>query len=67
MGELHTGPMHPLKGADPESYIDLHILPPECLQKGVGDCRYLEQHNQAYSGWWGSLALFGFPPRRGEF
>ena len=26
MGELHTGPKHPLSGADPESYFDLHVV-----------------------------------------
>ena len=27
MGELHTGLRHPLSGADPDPYFDLHALP----------------------------------------
>ena len=50
MGELHTGPKHPLSGADPESYFDLHMIPPGYQPKGEGDCGYLAQYNQAYSG-----------------
>ena len=49
MGELHDGPKHPLRGADPESYFDPHMVPPVCLPKGEGDCRYLAQHKQVHS------------------
>ena len=41
MDELHTGPMHPLSGADPESYFDLHLVDLEYHPKGEGDCGYL--------------------------
>ena len=51
MGELHTGPYHPLCGADPESYFDLHLVPPGYRRKGEGNCMYLAQCNHAYSGW----------------
>ena len=50
MGELHTGPKHPWSGADPESYSDLHVVPPGYQPKGEGDCGYLTQYNQTYPG-----------------
>ena len=50
MGELHTGPKHPLNGADPASYFNLHVVPPRYHPKGVGNCGYQAQYNQAYSG-----------------
>ena len=64
MGELHTGPKHPLNVADPEPYLDLHVVLPGCQPKGEGDCGYLAQYNQAYSYGKGSLALVGCPPMR---
>ena len=53
MGELHVGPKHPLSGSDPESYLD--------QPKGEGDCRYLAQYNQAYSGQVGHASLGQLP------
>ena len=50
MDELHTGPKHPLCGADPETYFGLQMIPPGCQPKGEGNCRYLAQYYQAYSG-----------------
>ena len=61
MGELHTVPIQPPSGTDPESYIDLHILPPGYQPKGESDCGYLAQCNQAYSGRVG-LVSFGRLP-----
>ena len=51
MGEFHTGPKYPLSDADPESYFDVHVIPPLILTKGERDCGYLAQYNQAYSRW----------------
>ena len=50
MGELHTGPKHSLSGADHESNFDLHEVALGYQPKGEGDCGYLAQYNQAYSG-----------------
>ena len=41
MGELYTGSKHPMSGADPESYFDIHMIPPGYKQKGEEDCGYL--------------------------
>ena len=49
MAEFHTGPKHPLSGADPESYFDLHMVPPGYQSNRDSDCGYLAQYNQAYS------------------
>ena len=49
MGELHTGPIHPLSGTDPEFYFVLYVVPPGFKPKG-GDEWYLMQYDQAYSG-----------------
>ena len=61
MGELHTGPRHPLSGADPESYFDLHMVPPGYQPKGDGDCGCLAQYDQAYSGRVGLVCLGRLP------
>ena len=61
MGELHAGPKHPLSGADPESYVDLHVVPTGHQPKGEGDCGYLAQYNQAYSGRVGLISLGRLP------
>ena len=64
MVELHAGPKHPLSGADPESYFDLHVLD-------------ANQKERLTAGTWhsitrltldacGSLALVGNSPRRGQ-
>ena len=76
MGELHTGPSHPLSGTDPESYFDLHVVPPGYQPKGEDDCRYLAQYNQPYSWRVGLFSLGRLPteergtpiinPRAGE-
>ena len=50
MGELHTGPRHPLSDADPEFYFELHVVPHGCQPKGEDNCGYLAQYDQAYSG-----------------
>ena len=50
MSELHTGPRHPLSGADLESF-DLHMVPHGYQPNGEGDCGYLAQYDQAYSVW----------------
>ena len=50
MGELHTGSTHSRSGADPESYFYLHVVALGYQPKGEGDCVYLAQYNQAYSG-----------------
>ena len=47
MGELHTGPRHPLSGADPMPYFDLHMVPAGYQPKGESDCRFLAQYDQA--------------------
>ena len=49
MGELHTGPKHPLSGANHESYLNLHMLLPGYQPIGESDCGYLAQYIQAYS------------------
>ena len=49
MGELHTGQKHPINDTDPESYLDLHMVPIGYQPEGEGDGRYLAQYNQAYS------------------
>ena len=61
VGELHTGPKHPLSGADHESYFNLHMVPPGYQPKEDGDCEYLAQHNQAYSGQVGLASLGRLP------
>ena len=33
MSELLAGLRYPLSGADPESYFDLHVVPPDINQK----------------------------------
>ena len=50
MGDLHIGPRDPLSGEDRDSFFVLHVVPPGCQPKGEGDCGYLIQYNQAYSG-----------------
>ena len=61
MGELHTGPRHLQSGTDHESYLDLHVVPPEYQPKGEGDCGYLAQYNRVYSGWVGLIGLGRLP------
>ena len=61
MGELHDGPKHPLSGADPKSYFDLHVIPSGYQPKGEGDCRYQVQYNQAYAGQVGCVSLGQMP------
>ena len=53
MGELHTKLKYQLSGVDPESYFDLHTVPSGYQQKIEGNCGYLAQYNQTYSGWVG--------------
>ena len=48
-GELHAGPRHPLGCTDPESYFDLHVVPPGYQPTGEDDCGCLAQYTQAYS------------------
>ena len=57
MSELHTGPKHPLCGADLESYFDLHMIPPGYQAKGEGDCGNQVQYGQPYSGHVGLVSL----------
>ena len=45
MGELSARPIHPLSGADPESYFGHHVVHPGYQPKGEGDYGYLAQHN----------------------
>ena len=61
IGELHTRPKHPLSSADPESYFDLRVVPYGCQPKREGDCWYLVQYNQAYSGLVGLICLGRLP------
>ena len=61
MRELHTGPKHPLSSTDPESYFDLLVVPPGYQLKGEGNCGYLDQYNQAYSGRVGLASLGQLP------
>ena len=61
MGELHTEPIHPLGGADHESYFDLHVAPPGYQPKGEGDSGYLAQYGMAYSGRMGLIRLGQLP------
>ena len=61
MGELHTGPRHPLSGADPESYFGGHMVPPGYQRNGEHDCRYLAQYNQASSRWVELVSLGRLP------
>ena len=56
MGRLHTEPKHPLSDADPESYFDLHMVPPGYQPKEEGDCGYL-----AYSRRVGLVSLSRLP------
>ena len=46
MGELNTGPNHPLSSADPESYFDLHVIAPGYQPEGKGDCGCLVYSRQ---------------------
>ena len=48
---------HLLIGADPESYLDLHMVPSGYQPIGKGDCGYLAQYNQAYSWRVGLVSL----------
>ena len=59
MAELHTGPKHPQSGTDPDSYFKLKVVPPGYQPKGDGDCEYLAQYDQAYSGWMGLVVSLG--------
>ena len=59
--ELHTGPRHPLSGADSESYFDLIMVPLVCQPKGEGDCGYLAMYSQAYSGRMGLVSVGRLP------
>ena len=61
MGELHTGPKHLLNDEDPECYFDLHVVPAGYQPKGEGDCGFLAQYNQAYSGRVGLVSLGRLP------
>ena len=61
MGELLTGPMHTLSDTDPESNVDLHAVPPGYQPKGEGDCGYMAQYNQDYSGLVGLVSLGRLP------
>ena len=61
MGELHIGPRHLLRGTDPESYFDLHVVTPGYQAKGEGDCVYLAQYNQAYSWRVGRVVIGRLP------
>ena len=61
MGELHTGPKHPLSGADPEYYFDLYMVPPAYQPKGEGDSGYLAQYSLASSGQVGLVSLGRLP------
>ena len=61
MGELHTGPKHPLSGADTEPYIDLIVVHPGYQPKGEDDCGYLGQLNKTSSGWVGLSSLGQLP------
>ena len=40
-------PKHPLSGADPESYFNLHMIPPGYQPIEEGDYSYQTQYNQA--------------------
>ena len=59
MGEILAGLRYPLSGADPESYFDLHVVPPGYQPKGEGNCGYLAQYSLANSWRLGLLALVG--------
>ena len=61
MGELHSGPKHPLSGADPEPSFDLNVVPPGYQPKGEGDCGYMAQYNHAYSWFVGFVSLGRLP------
>ena len=61
MGQLHTGPKHPLSGTDPESYFNLHIVPPGYQPKREGDYEYQALYNQAYSRWVGLVSISRLP------
>ena len=67
LGDLHTGSRHPLSAADPESYFNLHVVPPEYQPKAeetAGTCCSIAMLTP---GGWGSFALVVCPHRNGEF
>ena len=50
MGDIHTGPKHPLSDAEVKSYSNLHMVPPGFELKGEGVCMSLVQYNQVAPG-----------------
>ena len=62
MGEVNTGPRHPLSGADPVPYFVLHVVPPGYHQEGEGTAGTWGSIARHSFGGWGSLALVGRPP-----
>ena len=56
MGELHTGPKHPLSGADPESYFDHHVVPLDTNQKERATEGTWHSIIRPTVGRWGTLA-----------
>ena len=65
MGDLHTGPKHPLSGADPESYFDLHMVPSGYQKERATAGTQCSRTRLTLRGW-GSLALVNSQPRRGR-
>ena len=63
MGELHTGPKHPLSGADNVSSM---WYPLDTNQKERATAGNRRSITRLTPGGWGSLALLGCPPMRGE-
>ena len=66
MGELYSGPKQPLKGADTESYLDLHVVPLDTDQKErvtVGTWHIITRLTLDGRS---SLAFVGCPTRREE-
>ena len=67
MDELHTRQKNPLSGTDPESYFNLHVLPPlDNNQKERMTAGTWHNITRLILGGWVSLALVGGPTRRGE-
>ena len=66
IGELHTGPKHQMNGADPESYTDIHVIPPSNQLRGGATACTWRCITRLTPGRWDCIALDGCSPRSGQ-
>ena len=57
-------PRHPLRGTEPASYTNIHVVPPGYQPEGEVDYGYLAQYNQAYSECVVLVSLDRLPTKR---